>query len=65
MKQAPCKLKSRKDDIPKMNRKEKSWHCETCNALLFAEKKPACVRARFENARAQVKLEAQRLNLKD
>lgn len=63
--QGRCTLKHRKDDIPKRGPREKSWHCETCNALLFADKKPACVRAKFENAKAQAKLEAERLNLKD
>lgn len=62
--QKPCKLKSRKDDIPKRS-KEKSWQCETCGALLFGEKKPVCVRVKYEQARAQIKLETKRLNLKD
>ncbi len=60
-----CLLKQRKDDIPKLRAKEKSWHCDTCGALLFADKKPQCVRQRFETARAQVKLEAQRLHIED
>lgn len=37
-----CNLRKRKDDIPKLTRKEKSWHCEECGALIFAETKPRC-----------------------
>lgn len=59
-----CTLKVRKDDIPK-RRGEKSWHCETCNVLLFAEKKPQCVQQALEAARAQVKQENQRLHIED
>ncbi len=48
-----CPMRSRKDDIPK-TRAEKSWICELCGAIQFANKRPNCVRAKAENARAQV-----------
>lgn len=64
MSQFKCKLKSRKDDIPKRS-KEKSWHCDTCGALLFAPRKPECVQKRFETARAEAREEATRLHIED
>jgi hypothetical protein len=54
-----CKLRQRKDDIPKFG-KEKSWECEKCNALMFAPRKPVCraamlaqVQARHASAEAE------------
>jgi hypothetical protein len=60
-----CLLKQRKDDIPKLRAKEKSWHCDACGALLFADKKPPCPRTLLDNARAQAKLERERLHIED
>jgi ABC-type ATPase with predicted acetyltransferase domain len=37
-----CNMRKRKDDIPKKNPREKTWHCEECGALVFAERKPLC-----------------------
>jgi hypothetical protein len=39
----PCKLKQRKDDIPK-RRGEKSWVCEECNTLVISAVRPRCTR---------------------
>jgi hypothetical protein len=57
-----CKLRQRKDDIPK-RAKEKSWECEECGALLFSVRKPVCrlvvlaeMRARRASAEADVEL---------
>lgn len=36
-----CKLRQRKDDIPK-RKGEKTWVCDECNALIFAPRKPHC-----------------------
>jgi hypothetical protein len=36
-----CKLRQRKDDIPKF-RGEKSWACDTCGAIMFSVEKPVC-----------------------
>lgn len=60
-----CQLKRRVDDIPKLSSREKSWHCDLCNALLFAERKPQCPRTLLDNAKAQAKLERQRLHIED
>jgi hypothetical protein len=56
-----CTLKQRKDDIPK-RKGEKSWVCETCNALIFSKAKPLCrlaVRAEMDarHAAAEAELE--------
>lgn len=48
----PCKLRQRKDDIPKRTRKEKTWECETCGAIMFAEKKPVCRKAMLAQVEA-------------
>lgn len=42
--QVTCKLRQRKDDIPKITAKEKSWVCEACDALVFSVTKPVCRR---------------------
>lgn len=65
MQEPKCQLKRRKDDIPKVRAGEKSWHCEGCNALLFAERKPACPRTIIENVRAQAQNERHRLRIED
>lgn len=39
-----CNMRHRRDDIPKVTTKEKSWWCEECNALVFSERKPLCRR---------------------
>ncbi len=61
-----CNLRKRKDDIPKINKKEKSWHCEECHALIFAETKPRCrktVRAEMDALHAFADAESDQLNL--
>lgn len=55
-----CQLKKRVDDIPK-KKGEHSWHCESCGALLFSARKPACPRALFDNAKAQIEALRQQL----
>lgn len=60
-----CQLKRRVDDIPKMSSREKSWHCDLCGQLLFAERKPQCPRLLLEKAKEQAKLERQRLHIED
>jgi hypothetical protein len=61
----PCTFRLRKDDIPKRG-KEKSYACDTCGALIFAERKPRCrekmlaeVRARHASAMAETDHEGQ------
>lgn len=58
-----CKLRNRKDDIPKRS-KEKSWSCDTCGALMFAPKKPGCVRQQIQTIREQAAAEAHRLHMR-
>jgi hypothetical protein len=36
-----CKLRQRKDDIPKY-RGEKTWACDQCGAIMFSVEKPVC-----------------------
>lgn len=36
-----CKMKMRRDDIPK-RKGEKTWACEECGALVFAATRPNC-----------------------
>jgi ABC-type ATPase with predicted acetyltransferase domain len=48
----PCKLRKRKDDIPKA-RKEHSWECETCGALMISTKKPVCRQAMLAQVQAR------------
>lgn len=60
-----CRLKARKDDIPKLSKREKSWHCETCGALLFSEKKPDCARPAVNAARVVAAFEKDRLHIED
>jgi len=58
-----CQLKRRSDDIPKLSKREKSWHCDRCGALLFAEKKPDCVKHLLDAARVSASFENQRLHI--
>lgn len=37
-----CNLRVRKDDIPKKSKREKTYWCPDCDALIFAERKPVC-----------------------
>ena len=63
-----CNLRKRKDDIPKLSRKEKSWVCEECNALIFAETKPRCrkaVRAAMDALHAFADAESDQLHLNE
>lgn len=36
-----CKLKMRRDDIPK-RKGEKTWVCDTCHAIVFSAERPKC-----------------------
>ncbi len=47
-----CDMRSRKDDIPKMRKREKSWVCERCDLLLFAPTKPVCRRVMLARVKA-------------
>lgn len=61
----PCKLRQRKDDIPK-RRGEKSWECESCGALVISAAKPVCRRvmlAQVQARHASAEAEATELNL--
>lgn len=61
-----CNLRKRKDDIPKLSKKEKPWHCEECGALMFGETKPRCrkvVRAEMDALHAFADAEAGELDL--
>ena len=61
-----CKLRHRVDDIPKRTSKEKTWHCEKCGALAFAERKPQCrqkMLAQVQARHASAEAEAIELNL--
>jgi hypothetical protein len=59
-----CKIKQRKDDIPK-RKGEKSWVCETCDALIFSKAKPRCrleVQAEMEALHAAAEAELDSIN---
>jgi hypothetical protein len=61
-----CNLRKRKDDIPKKNKREKTWYCHDCGALLFAEARPVCRREMLAEVQARVafaEVEAQELHL--
>lgn len=60
-----CKLKARKDDIPKLSKREKSWYCETCGALAFAEQRPICLQPAIDAAHASAAFEKDRLHIED
>lgn len=61
-----CNLRKRKDDIPKLSPREKSWVCEECHALIMAETKPRCrkaVRAEMDALHAFAEAESDQLQL--
>jgi hypothetical protein len=63
-----CKLKRRKDDIPKRNKRERSWSCDECGAIIFSEVKPQCRRivlAQINARHASAEAEAEMLHLDD
>lgn len=63
-----CNLRVRRDDIPKKNKQEKTWHCPDCGVLLFSEAKPVCRQVMLAQVQARVasaEAEAQELRLDD
>jgi hypothetical protein len=61
-----CNLRKRQDDIPKKNKREKTWFCNDCGVLLFSEAKPVCRRVMLAQVQARVafaEVEAQELHL--
>lgn len=63
-----CKLKRRRDDIPKRNSSEKSWVCDECGAVIFASVKPRCravALAEISARSAAAQVEAINLHLDD
>lgn len=49
-----CNLRKRRDDIPKKNKREKTWFCPDCNCLLFAENQPVCRQVMLAQVKARV-----------
>ncbi|MEO6657910.1 MAG: hypothetical protein ABIM73_06515 [Arenimonas sp.] len=58
-----CKLRQRKDDIPKHSPREKTWVCDTCQAIIFGPVKPAC--RREMEARVSVMHDAAEADFRD
>ena len=49
-----CGLRVRKDDIPKLTPKEKSWACDECGVLSMGEKRPRCRKQVWGEMKARV-----------
>jgi hypothetical protein len=48
-----CKLRKRRDDIPKLRKGERTWACEECGAIIMSSARPRCRQEVLAEVRAR------------